>query len=240
MQNTEKVVIDLSHRDLLDLDKINSARSLLKNQAYEILKKAIINNSFRPDKIYSQEFISRKLGISRTPVREALLQLQSEGVVIIHRGRGVRLATTTVADLRDIFEMSDAVECKACQLAAERITDASLSALKEMHEVQLAAAAKEDTHEFMKCDHKFHITLAYSTGNDRLAESVKAIHEQLLRSGVLFIYNPQYLTIINNEHRAVLDALDKRAQEESVLAMRVHIGGLFARAVYHMKQMQKD
>jgi DNA-binding GntR family transcriptional regulator len=233
-------VIYLPHRELLDLEKINSARSLLKNQAYEIIKEAIINNRIKPDKIYSQEFISRKLGISRTPVREALLQLQNEGVVIIYRGRGIQLATTTVDDLRDIFEMSDAMECKACQLAAERITVATLTELEEIHDLQLLAANREDTHEFMECDHKFHILLARSTGNDRLAESVKAIHEQLLRSGVLFIYNPQYLKIINNEHRTVLDALGKRSQEESVLAMRIHINGLFSRAVYHMQQMRKD
>ncbi|MDR3348301.1 MAG: GntR family transcriptional regulator [Acidaminococcales bacterium] len=236
----QKAVIHLPHRDLFDLEKINSAKSLLKNQAYEIIKKAIIDNRIKPSQIYSQEFISRKLGISRTPVREALLQLQNEGVVTIHRGRGMELVATTAADLRDIFEMSDAVECKACQLAAERMDDATLTALEEMHGLQLLAADRKDTHDFMECDHKFHVLLARSTGNDRLAESVKAIHEQLLRSGVLFIYNPHYLAIINNEHRAVLEALARRSPEESALAMRVHIGGLFARAMYHMEQMQKD
>ena len=218
--------------------KINTAKSLLKNQAYAIIKSAIINNHLQPDRIYSQEFLGQSLGISRTPVREALIQLQLEGIVQIYRGRGMKIVTTTQADLQDILEMSDAIECKICQLAAQRITDKALQALEEIYQYQKEETAKKQIDDFMQQDRNFHITLANAANNKKLVECVENIHEQLLRSGIFVIYNADNLEMILKEHRRVLDAMHKRCPVAALDAMRIHIDGISTRAMHCINQLE--
>ena len=212
--------------------KINTDKSLLKNQAYDIIKNAIINNKLSHDKIYSQEFLSKSMGISRTPVREALLQLQNEGMVKIYRGRGIQVISTTAKDLSDILELSDAVECKVCNLAAKIITASGIDKLEKIYEYQLQKANEKLVDDFMEQDRNFHLALALATGNKRLYESVDIIHQMIQRSGFFVIYNSNYenLYMIREEHRKVLDSLKKGLSDESENAMRIHIRGLSKRA----------
>ena len=227
----------MSNSDLFVPPKINAAKSLLKNQAYDIIKSAIMNNHLKPDKIYSQEFLGQSLGISRTPVREALIQLQLEGIVHIYRGRGMQIVTTTQRDLRDILEMSDAIECKICQLAAQRITDEILQTLEEIYQRQKEEASKGQIDSFMEQDRHFHLVLATATDNKKLMESVESIHEQLLRSGIFVIYNIDNLEMIIKEHRGVIDAMYKHCPVAALEAMRIHIDGIFSRAMHCISQI---
>lgn len=212
--------------------KINTDKSLLKNQAYDIIKNAIMNKTLLPEKIYSQEFLSQSMGISRTPVREALLQLQNEGLIKIYRGRGIQIITTTAKDLADILELSDAVECKVCKLAPHRITPQILEELEKIYDQQTEKANDKLVNDFMEQDRHFHLTLAMATGNRRLYESVDLIHQLIQRSGffVIYNYNHENLHMILKEHRNVIDALKNALPHEAEEAMRVHIKGLSKRA----------
>lgn len=201
--------------------KINTSKSLLKNQAYDLLKNAIINNHINPDTIYSQESLSQSLGISRTPVREALLQLQNEGIIQIHRGRGIQIINTTIYDIKDILELSDAIGTKVIQLAVERIDEHNLAKLSDIcNEMNKKASAKRIS-QFMEIDHKFHITLTNATGNKKFIENIEMIHQQLLRSRL--VYDVASLPEIVSEHNDIILALKKRSFQESVQAMYNHL-----------------
>ena len=93
-----------------------------KKQAYDLIKDAILYNRFRVDAIYSQDAICNELGISRTPVREALLELQKEGYVSFSRGKGVKVVPMTRQDARDILEGRIFLESHNAKLAAMRGT----------------------------------------------------------------------------------------------------------------------
>lgn len=210
--------------------KINTVKSLLKNQAYDIIKAAIINNSLKPDQIYSQEFLSKKLGISRTPVREALLQLQLENVIHIHRGRGIEIIAMTKDDLQDLLEMAEAVECKSCELAAQRLTDETIAELEKIHDYHICTLNNQQWLEFMHADEVFHRIIAVATENKRIVESIDDIHEKLNRSALTFIYNNDKMSLVFKEHEVIIAALKKRDPDSAVRAMRKHIEGIFIRS----------
>ncbi len=230
----------MSQTNLFNIEKINTANSLLKNQAYNLIKAAIIDNRISPNNVYSQGFLSSQLGISRTPVREALLQLQGEGIIHIHRGRGIQVITTSAKDLKDILEMSEALECKVCQLAAERIDSHAIAFLEELYLQQQELSNQKKLAEFMQKDREFHCYLAKTTGNDKLAESVANNYEQLLRSGVFVIYKMEFLPAVVHEHRHILDAIQMRIPESSSDAMLAHMKGLFGRAMESAALLQKQ
>jgi len=217
----------MKNSNLFGSKKINTSKSLLKNQAYELLKNAIINNHIKPDTIYSQEFLSKSLGISRTPVREALLQLQSEGIICIYRGRGVQVITTTIYDLRDILELDWAIESKMAQLAAERINEENLSSLSQICEKMSHEAKNEQLHKFIELDHQFHLTLALATGNKKFIENIENIHDQLLRSGI--IYETSALLEIVQEHKEIVAALHKHCPHTSLETMNIHLNNNYVR-----------
>ena len=212
--------------------KINADKSLLKNQAYDIIKNAIMSKELEHNKIYSQEFLGQSLGISRTPVREALLQLQNEGFITIHRGRGMQIIATTENDLFDILELSDAVECRVSRLAAQRANASVIAKLEKIHELQTQKAQEKLVDDFMEQDSNFHLTLALATGNKRLYESVELVNQLVQRSGFFIIYNlnQEILTMILKEHENIIAALKKASPDETEEAMRIHILGRTKRA----------
>ena len=99
-----------------------------KEQAYRLIKEAILFNRFRVGAIYSQDDICKELGISRTPVREALLELQKDGYVSFSRGKGVQVVPVSDRDARDILETRMYIECINAKLAANRAAQRDLQA----------------------------------------------------------------------------------------------------------------
>ena len=102
-----------------------------KEQAYRLIKEAILFNRFRVGAIYSQDDICKELGISRTPVREALLELQKDGYVSFSRGKGVQVVPVSDRDARDILETRMYIECINAKLAANRAAQRDLQAMRE-------------------------------------------------------------------------------------------------------------
>ena len=100
-----------------------------KEQAYRLIKEAILFNRFRVGAIYSQDDICKELGISRTPVREALLELQKDGYVSFSRGKGVQVVPVSDRDARDILETRMYIECINAKLAANRAAQRDLQAM---------------------------------------------------------------------------------------------------------------
>ncbi len=215
--------------DILSITKINTEKSLLKNQAYDIIKNAILNQKIKTDRIYSQEFLSLELGISRTPVREALLQLQNEGIINIYRGRGIQVVTPTKKNLLDIVELLEAVECKACQLAAKRIDDKTLLHLQDSFNQLIGKNNPHQVYEFLEHDLYCHQIIAKATANDKLIKCIEGVHSQFLRAGTVFRFSEERLEQIAFEHNEILNALQNHSEQEAFSAMLKHMQGTFNR-----------
>ena len=137
----------------------------LKDQAYQLIKDAILYRRLQINTVYSQETLCNELHISRTPIREALIELQNEGYVRFVRGRGFQVLELTRQEALDIVEMRREIEMFGAELAAERITDDQLQELEKVHQEMLDEEKHHDSREMYRLDYAFHQLIFQATGN---------------------------------------------------------------------------
>lgn len=203
-----------------------------KEQAYELIKDAVLYNRFRVGAIYSQEAICSELAISRTPVREALLELQKEGYVCFSRGKGVKVVPVTEKDAKDILEMRIFTEKNNARLAALRGTDEAIeeimNCLKELNEKLIT----RDSRMLYRIDHKFHRSIAIATGNGWMLRQTSLILDNYLRFEVKSVYNNSIdAQIVTEEHEAIGSAIKDRNHEKAEQAMNRHLMNSYKRTL---------
>lgn len=192
----------------------------LKEQAVQLIKDAIYKGDLPLGRIFSHKQLSQWLGISRTPIREALLELQNSGLVIIHRNRGTEVVPLSRGDVLELFEMREALELKAFELAIERITEKDLISLRQFFLVHLEQASSGQKVEFLQGDRRLHLLIAHASGNRRLYNAIESLREQFIRTGVYALINEKRIAEVFSEHQAMIDALvekDARRGRSAVL-----------------------
>lgn len=185
--------------------KVNSAS--LRDQAVKLIKNAILKGEIPPGEVISNEQLSAWLGISRTPIREALLELQKGGMVTIHRGKGTEIARLSRQDVIEIFEMREALEVKSCELAIVRMDQATLDALESIVRMQARDAERGDELAFLKSDHEFHLLLARRSGNGRLYNAIEGLREQFMLISTYALSKENRMQEVLGEHRDIMRAL---------------------------------
>lgn len=166
--------------------------------------------------------LSDRLGISRTPVREALLLLEREGWVVSGERKGFVVADISPADVAEISSLRRANECLAVELALPRITPADLAHLDELYSRQ-AEFISGPLQENVRVDHEFHAYLAYLSGNRRLAALLRNLSDHMLRFGIAAVTRSGRARAALAEHRRVLDALHARDLAAATVAMAEHL-----------------
>ncbi len=217
-------------------NKINIARSLLKDQAYKLIKDAISNGELTPGKFYSQDKLSNELGISRTPVREAILELQSEGILVIHRGRGIEVVSLSRKDLWEIFEMRRALEVRACEMAAEKIGSELYQKLDQIIEMQKESVLQEDKTEFLAGDKQFHEIIAEAAENTRMFNAIKDLRDKITYVGAYAIFRSNRMSEIIKEHQKIVEALKLKDPQKVRLALEKHLEGTFGEIIDALKE----
>lgn len=176
--------------------------------AYQRLRAMILDNLLPPGTQRLEAELALELGMSRTPVREAMLRLQQEGLVSVTPRHGMRVAPISVADMRDIYDVLESLEPKAAELLARRGLDgAALAPLVEACDAMEAAIASEDRTAWARGDEAFHRGLAELCGNRRLAAMAVQVWDQSHRAR-MFTLNMRPLPARSTaEHRATLQAI---------------------------------
>ena len=154
----------------------------LQEQAYDYLKKAILDGSLDPDVNHSEISFGEMLGISRTPVREAIFKLRQEGFLESIPGRGFRVKKLSKQDIRDFYEMRSAVEAYCAYLLAERFTNGEtnrlISQLKQLLEIQkrvIDSRMKDENSnidDYVESDDQFHELIVQASGNHQFIEII--------------------------------------------------------------------
>ena len=169
---------------------------------------------------YSVAQLAEQLGISRTPVREALLVLEREGRVRFERNKGVRVLETTAADVAEVFELRLLLEvpatARACGIVETEALQAELDAMEE-------AARAGDEPAFMDHDERFHELVLLAAGNRRLAAIVAGLRDTVRGRGASTVGRSRTLEEIQAEHAAILDALRSGDADRAGAAMRYHL-----------------
>lgn len=195
----------------------------LRDVVFNTLRQAILRGELKPGERLMEIALANRLGVSRTPVREAIRMLELEGLVIMIPRRGAQVAQITEQDLNDVLEVRLGLEELAVRFACERITDEEIKELglavkefeKKMNNNDLSAQAEADV--------KFHEIIYGATHNKRLVQIINNIREQMYRYRIEYLKDVESRKTLVKEHYDICDALKRRDAECAVEKMCIHI-----------------
>ncbi len=189
----------------------------------DALRAAVVSGELAPGTLHSVQTLATQLGVSRTPVREALIKLAQQGMVRFERNRGVRVLQTTVHDLEEVFALRLLLEVPATRRACELLDAAGRKELRRLFSGMQRAAEADDEFRLWEYDRRFHQALIAASGNTRLVAFVDALRDSVLRQGVSTARSSRSLTDIVAEHRDVLDRVEAGDADGAAAAMRRHV-----------------
>lgn len=193
------------------------------DQAYDEIRRRIINNEYPPSHQVLEHELAAELGMSRTPVREALIRLENEKFVQIIPRHGMRVVPLSLNDLRDVYEVLTALEVAAIErLARSSPADGSMAALDRALNDMDTALKKRDIDGWVKADERFHRTVIDLCGNARLASMAFMLWDQGHRARLTTVRLRPALETSNREHRAVVDAIRRGDWREAVAKHTKH------------------
>ena len=199
------------------------AESSLTARVRESIREAIIDGSLEPGSLHSVKSLADIFKVSRTPVREALIDLAGADMVEFERNRGVRILETSVHDLEEILVLRILLEVPATHRAAERIDADGLSALRQELDAMVEAAENGDEPTMMQHDRRFHELINTASGNSRLTESVDSLRDLIVSRGVSTVDSTRSLPEIVAEHEGILAALASGDADAAATAMKQHL-----------------
>jgi DNA-binding GntR family transcriptional regulator len=197
-----------------------AAPQTLATHARNSVLAAIGDGRLEPSGRYSVAQLAEQLGVSRTPVREALLVLEREGRVRFERNRGVRIVAPTAQEIAEVFELRLLLEVPTTAAAAGRV---DLDALGAELDAMGEATGAADEAAFMDRDERFHAVILAASGNRRLVASVAALRDAVRGRGASTVGRSRSLEEILGEHRAILEALRAGDADRAAAAMRYHL-----------------
>jgi DNA-binding GntR family transcriptional regulator len=196
----------------------------LKEHALHAVKEAIITHQLKPNELYSESSLAQKLGVSRTPVREALISLVSQGFVNTVRSRGFRINVWDKKKVQEIFRFRKVLELAAVKFASPRMTADVIAKLKEIHEEELEAQAQGDARAHQLADRDIHMTLTARADNAYLLSSMAGMRDLIEWVGFEIIrQRPDLRHKFSNEHQELIAALEQGDHELAESVMSRHI-----------------
>ena len=197
--------------------------STVNSQVLDALRAAVITGELPAGTLHSVATLAGQLGVSRTPVREALIKLAQQGMVRFERNRGVRILQTSLHDLEEVFALRLLLEVPAIRRAVRLLTPSALRELRQVFAAMEKAVAVHDEFRMWERDRRFHRILLEASGNGRLAEYVDSLRDMVLRRGVSTAHRSRSLEDIVAEHRVVLERVEDGDADGAAEAMRAHI-----------------
>lgn len=195
----------------------------LRDVVFNTLRQAILTGELKPGERLLEIHLANKLGVSRTPIREAIRKLELEGLVIMIPRRGAEVAQITEKSMNDVLEVRRALDALCVELACERITKEELADLKAACEAFEDAVKDGDLTRIAKTDVELHDIIVHATGNDRLIQLVNNLSEQMYRYRFEYIKDvSQHATLIE-EHRIIYESIVKKDKETASLEAKIHI-----------------
>jgi DNA-binding GntR family transcriptional regulator len=206
----------------------SKAKTTRVDNAYERLKTDILNGDLPAGFQAPEPDIAARLGMSRTPVREALIRLEAEGLVGLVPRHGARVLPVSQKDLCEVFHILSVLEGLAAETAARRGIRETLN--QEIHDVLDSADAallRDDIASWVKFDDRFHRLVAESSGNVRLDEEISCLLDQVYRSNKVLLLMNNAPAASSEDHRQLLKAIEAGKTSEAAETARDHrLGGL--------------
>ncbi|MCL4559068.1 MAG: GntR family transcriptional regulator [Chloroflexi bacterium] len=214
----------------------------LTDWAYERIKASVLKLDCPPGTQLEVERLATEMGISRTPVREALLRLARDGLVEVFPRIGFFTTDVTAQDLEELYELREILESRALRDAIPHLSGDDLAYLNKIVEDTRAAIQQKDDAGFLECEILFHAELTQHTPNRRLIATLESFRDLTYRWRIVSIRSAQDMRITYAEHQAINDAVQKRDADLAARLMSEHICKAKARisqivACFHETQM---
>ena len=204
--------------------KVNMNEYLpLRDVVFNTLRQAILKGELAPGERLMEIQLAEKLGVSRTPIREAIRKLELEGLVLMIPRKGAEVAKISEKSLRDVLEVRRSLEELAIELACQRMTDEEIEQLGERQNDFKNAIHKGNAMNIAETDEAFHDVIYLGTGNDKLVQILNNLREQMYRYRLEYIKDEDKRQILIVEHEHILAAIKARNIAEAKNAAREHI-----------------
>ena len=191
----------------------------LRDVVFNTLRQAILKGELAPGERLMEIQLAQKLGVSRTPIREAIRKLELEGLVLMIPRRGAEVARISEKSLKDVLEVRRSLEELAIELACQRMTEEDMQALEEAQKAFKAAIEQGDAMKIAETDEAYHDVIYYSTRNKRLVQIISNIRERMYRYRVEYLKDEETRNLLVKEHEEIYEAIRnrdvKQAQEIS-------------------------
>ena len=196
----------------------------LRDVIFQTLRKEILHGNLKPGERLMEIQLANRLGVSRTPVREAIRMLELEGLVINMPHKGAQVAKITEKDLQDVLEVREGLEEMAVRLACERITDEELHELYEASRTfeKLARAENSDVTRLAEADEAFHAIIYRASCNRRLVQLINNLREQMFRYRVEYLKDAANRDSLIREHDELWESLRRKDIDVTSKNMRMH------------------
>jgi len=195
----------------------------LTDWAYSILKNEILSLHVSPGSQMHVEELSEKLGISRTPVREALLRLSTAGLVQVLPRVGFFVANITVGELFELFELREWLESNAAAKVAPILTENELAYLDELMDGTALAIEKNNVEKFLEAEEAFHDFIIKRCGNQHLVNITESLYNLIHRERILSVRSKENIELSLVEHRLIVSAFHAKDSALATTAMAAHI-----------------
>ena len=207
----------------------------LRDVVVNTLRRAILMGELKPGERLMEVHLANTLGVSRTPVREAIHKLEKEGLVVSHPRRGAEVAKMSEKSLKDVLEVRRSLDELIAELACDRIDDEQLKALKVAADAFEEATKNQETAFIARADVAFHDILMEATGNMRLKQVVNNLAEQMYRYRFVYLMDEKIHEQLIAEHKEILEAVESKDKERARKAAGLHIDNQENAIIRHIR-----
>lgn len=204
--------------------KVNMNEYLpLRDVVYKTLRQAILRGELKPGERLMEIQLANKLGVSRTPIREAIRKLELDGLVLMIPRKGAEVADISEKSLRDVLVVRKALEELAVQLSCEKIGKAQIAELKDAAREFEKIIKSNDVTQIAEADVRFHDVIYLATDNQKLIQLLNNLGEQMYRYRVEYLKRPEVYPQLIEEHEEIIRQIEKREKEKAAEIVCRHI-----------------
>lgn len=195
----------------------------LRDVVYKTIRDAILKGELKPGTRLMEIHLASSLGVSRTPVREAIRMLEREGLAVTFPRRGAQVAHMSVKDLEDVIEIRESLDVLAATKTCENVTDEVIERLESSVEAFRNVIKSGDFRKIVEADEDFHNIIYEAANNPKLTQIVKSLREQMYRYRYEYIKEKDMISHLLTEHENILLAIKRRDKSYVIEMMREHI-----------------
>ena len=195
----------------------------LRDVVFKTLRQAILKGELEPGERLMEIQLAERLGVSRTPIREAIRKLELEGLVLMIPRKGAEVAKISESNLRDVLEVRRSLEELAAELACQRMDAEALKDLEDAQKAFIQAVESGETMTMAEADEPFHDVIYMGTGNTRLVQILNNLREQMYRYRVEYLKDERNYPTLMREHSEIVEGLMTKDKGRVTEAMHKHV-----------------